>query len=269
MTRGDGLWSAIGTVGVAALGIACATAMPHPAVQRARQEVRAVELDPKIRQNASVQVYEARRALTELESAASDDAGAAELEHLAYLTTRRTEVARAVADRVMLQDRLQVLAEERDRLRLEARTREAASARVRAQTAEERLRELESELRTIETSRDERGLVLTLGDILFDFDRAELRSGAERTLDRVAEFLNEYPGRRVEIEGHTDGLGDETYNRWLSERRAQAVADYLMSRGVAPRRVSTRGLGESAPVASNATDEGRQQNRRVEVILPN
>jgi outer membrane protein OmpA-like peptidoglycan-associated protein len=105
--------------------------------------------------------------------------------------------------------------------------------------------------------------------VLFDTGRAELKSGADRQLDTVANFLEQNPERHVLIEGFTDSVGTEDYNRGLSERRAEAVRSALLSRGVDAGRIQVRGYGEEFPVGTNADAGGRQLNRRVEVIVSN
>ena len=110
-------------------------------------------------------------------------------------------------------------------------------------------------------------LVMTLNDVLFDTGQATLKAGADRALDRLAQFLKDSPGTHVIIEGHTDSVGTDDYNLGLSQRRAQAVADALRSRGVSTDRTETKGLGKAYPVASNDTQAGRQQIRRVEIIF--
>ena len=113
----------------------------------------------------------------------------------------------------------------------------------------------------------ERGLVLTLGDVLFDTAQATLKAGADRTLDRLSSFMMEYPDRQVAIEGHTDSRGSDDYNRDLSKRRADAVRDALVDRGVQSQRIRSVGLGEAYPIAGNDTAGGMQQNRRVEIVI--
>jgi len=117
--------------------------------------------------------------------------------------------------------------------------------------------------------RSERGLIVTLGDVLFDTGRAELKSGAARQLDTVATFLAQHPERQVLIEGFTDSVGTDAYNEELSEERAEAVRSALLSRGVDTSRVQVEGYGEQFPVATNADSGGRQLNRRVEVVVSN
>lgn len=131
---------------------------------------------------------------------------------------------------------------------------------------------LKSELGAVET---ERGTMISLpGDVTFDFDEATIRPEARATLDRLAELIARSPEGTIAIEGHTDALGGDAYNQRLSERRAAAVAEYLVSRNVPEDRLATRGWGKARPVASNTRpdgsddEEGRQRNRRVEVVLP-
>jgi outer membrane protein OmpA-like peptidoglycan-associated protein len=105
------------------------------------------------------------------------------------------------------------------------------------------------------------------GSVLFDFDSAQIRPDAERTLAEVAEVIKGYPRRPVRIEGHTDSVASDDYNQKLSDRRAASVRAWLVARGLEGTRLATRGFGETRPVADNATAEGRQRNRRVEVII--
>lgn len=110
-------------------------------------------------------------------------------------------------------------------------------------------------------------MVLTLGDVLFDSGRSGLTAGAMRTIDRIAEFMAGNPGRRILIEGHTDGVGSDAYNKTLSEQRARAVRNALGERGISLERIEAVGLGETVPIASNDDEAGRQRNRRVELVF--
>ena len=120
----------------------------------------------------------------------------------------------------------------------------------------------------MKAKKTERGIVLTLGDVLFDSGRSDLKPGALRTLEQLAAFLQGNPERSAIIEGHTDALGSLAFNQTLSEQRALAVKKALAERGIADTRISAVGFGPSKPVVSNDTAAGRQQNRRVEIILP-
>jgi outer membrane protein OmpA-like peptidoglycan-associated protein len=121
----------------------------------------------------------------------------------------------------------------------------------------------------LETRREARGLIVNLSDVLFDFNQATLRPGAREKLSKLAGILLAYPGAyRMQIEGHTDSVGSQDYNQKLSEDRAEAVHDYLIHAALpADRMVAVRGFGKIRPVATNDTPEGRQTNRRVELVI--
>lgn len=143
----------------------------------------------------------------------------------------------------------------------------ADASRLDADASKQRADSLEEELADLRAKRTERGVVLTLGDVLFDTGQAVIRTGAYGTLDRLATTLKDRPARSVIIEGHTDNVGSDANNTRLSEQRAHSVQAALLQRGVATSQVSAVGKGESTPIASNDTDGGRQQNRRVELIF--
>jgi outer membrane protein OmpA-like peptidoglycan-associated protein len=116
-------------------------------------------------------------------------------------------------------------------------------------------------------TRDARGTIISLADILFDFNKATLKRDVEFSLVRVATILNQFPEMKIAVEGHTDNVGTAEYNLDLSKRRAQAVADFLASQGVSADRMTVAGYGMTRPVADNSTEEGRQKNRRVDLVV--
>jgi outer membrane protein OmpA-like peptidoglycan-associated protein len=144
---------------------------------------------------------------------------------------------------------------------------QADAANQAAARSDRQVAELQSQVDALQARPTDRGLVLTLGDALFSSGRADLQPGANGHLGRLVAFLNRYPNRTVIIEGYTDSVGNDDYNRGLSERRAGAVRSYLVDQGVSSARLTASGKGASDPVASNDTASGRQQNRRVEVII--
>lgn len=144
----------------------------------------------------------------------------------------------------------------------------ALAAAEAARAADEQAKRLAAQLEEMKARKTERGMVLTLGDVLFDTGRSDLKPGALRTLEQLTAFLVENPDRTAIIEGHTDSVGAAAFNQRLSEERAQAVQNALIERGIAPARLSAVGFGPTKPVVGNDTAAGRQQNRRVEVILP-
>ena len=151
-------------------------------------------------------------------------------------------------------------------------SQEADSLRRAAEQANERLNAALTQLRTLVTEitnlrETTRGLVISLSDILFDVDKATLRAGAEQNVRRIAAILNQYPEHQIAVEGHTDATGGDAYNQKLSEERAASVRLSLVAGGVDPSRITSRGFGKTQPVATNDTPEGRQQNRRVEVVV--
>jgi outer membrane protein OmpA-like peptidoglycan-associated protein len=163
---------------------------------------------------------------------------------------------------------------QRQAVLMQARERDvlknADDAKKNADRASDALRQvssLETELADLKLQKTERGLVLTLGDVLFDTGQATLKPGVAATLDRLASALREQPGRKVLIEGHTDNVGSDQNNLGLSERRAQSVQAGLTQRGVNRNQITSLGKGENFPIATNDSADGRQSNRRVELIF--
>jgi outer membrane protein OmpA-like peptidoglycan-associated protein len=163
---------------------------------------------------------------------------------------------------------------ERDRILLNAKTREAEAAHATTEIAldqrdiaAQQAANLQSEVDALKATQTSRGIVLTLGDVLFDTGKSELKPGASRKLDQLAQFLNDHPDRRVEIDGFTDSVGTDAYNEELSQNRADSVRAALLARGIDGTRITTQGFGKEYPVASNTDSGGRQLNRRVEVVI--
>ena len=143
----------------------------------------------------------------------------------------------------------------------------AATARQASLDAESRARQLEALLSEMAARKTERGMVITLGDVLFDTNQSQLRSGGIRNVEKLAAFVKQYPRRNLMIEGFTDSVGADGRNQQLSDDRAGAVRTALLGMGVGSERMTSRGYGESYPVAGNDTPAGRQQNRRVEIVV--
>jgi outer membrane protein OmpA-like peptidoglycan-associated protein len=152
---------------------------------------------------------------------------------------------------------------------LPVRPSQADAAHVAAASSEQQAAELQRQLDILQAKPAGRGLVLTLGDVLFTSGRADLKPGAMGSLNKLVNFLAKYPDRTVAIHGYTDSVGSEEYNQGLSERRANSVEAYLAAQGIDSTRLSASGMGQSNPVAGNDSGGGRQQNRRVEVIISN
>jgi outer membrane protein OmpA-like peptidoglycan-associated protein len=190
------------------------------------------------------------------------------------------ESARLAAEAQAQQARATAAQSERDKAAAEAARVAAESARLAAEEqvrasaaqADRERAALRDQLRQqlnliLETRETARGLIVNLSDVLFDTGSANLSTGAREKLARVAGVLLSHPGLKLRVEGHTDSVGEADYNHRLSENRADSVRVYLVGQGIASTAVGTTGFGESEPVASNSTAAGRQQNRRVELIV--
>lgn len=270
-----------GVTCVAVLG-ACASAPERiEQLEQARADVQSLEQDPLAQQAASKELAAARNVLQQADTAVEQKQPREEIVHLAYVAERYAEIGKARIAEANARRQIAQGQEERNRVLLEAREREAQLAQQRAQQAQQQaevarqdalsaraeLEDMQKQFSELQAKQTERGMVLTLSDVLFDTGQATLKPGADLALDRVAEFLRENSGTRVIVEGHTDSRGSEEYNLQLSERRAQSVADALRTRGIEPGRFQVVGRGEGYPVANNGTAEGRQQNRRVEIVF--
>lgn len=248
-------------VGLSVMIAGCATTPPDNAmVNEARASYARIKDDPQVARSGDRQLRSARDQLNRAESLLEDGKDTARIEHAAYLANRHAQIASEQGKRARLQEQIDSAEERRRKLELQQRSGEAAQAQKEAEMLRKRMEELQAE-------QTDRGMVLTLGDVLFDVDKTDLKPSGEQTIGRLADFMREYEDRRVRVEGYTDSTGAESYNQKLSERRARAVSDELVSRGIERRRIETTGFGEQYPVASNDTSAGRQQNRRVEIVF--
>jgi outer membrane protein OmpA-like peptidoglycan-associated protein len=271
-----------------ALLAACASREPDPALVQARQTVDSAAQDPSITRYAQQEMARARAALQSAEQAQSEGLGEAEVAHRAYIAQRLAAAAQATANARVNDERLQQASAARERVRLQARERETQQAqqqaqsaqqqaqsaqqqaeqlRQQAQTESQRSQQLQQQLQDLQARQTQRGTVVTLGDVLFDTGRAELKAGSLRSIERLAGALKANPERRVKVEGFTDSTGSDELNRELSQRRAEAVERALVQMGVDDGRIEARGYGEEYPVADNDTASGRQMNRRVEIVI--
>jgi outer membrane protein OmpA-like peptidoglycan-associated protein len=268
-------------LGLAALLCACAsTPKTYPALESARAAVQAAQADPNVARYSALDLQAAQNELQTAEMAAQKHQDAL-VAQPAYMAAQTARLAQARATAKADDARVAAGQAERDRIQLEARNRQlqqaqaatqvakadASAAAATATAATEQSARLQSEIEQLKATPTDRGLVLTLGDVLFDTGKAQLNPGASRKLDQLAQFLNEHKDRRVEIDGFTDSVGSDSYNQELSQRRADAVKMALATRGIDPTRITTEGYGKAFPVASNNDSEGRQLNRRVEVVI--
>ncbi len=259
---------------LALLSACSATPVVPSSLVQARTALEEAQAQPEVVRLASDELQRAGDALRQAEQAQTRDAGADTVGHLAYLARQRVTLAVDSASSRSGQAAVRNAAAERDREQLGRRTAEAdaagaalGQARQNQATQQARISEMDSQLRALRAQPTDRGMVVTLGDMRFATNQATLSADGEHSLSQLADFMKRFPQRRVVIEGHADSQGSSELNQRLSERRAQTVNNALLSLGVAADRLSATAVGETHPVATNATAEGRRMNRRVEVIF--
>jgi outer membrane protein OmpA-like peptidoglycan-associated protein len=253
----------------------------------ARAKLTQLQADPQLASRAPVAIQEAETAVSAAEVPRKEGDKA---KHLVEMANSKVDLARSEAQSRLLEDQRKGLAEDRETARLDSRTREADAAHSDAKVARmdadvsrdqadaanrvaaaatAQAADLKSQLAELNAKETDRGIVMTLGDVLFATGKSDLKGGAAGNLGKLAVFLNRYTDRTVTIEGYTDSVGSNEYNDALSQRRADSVKDYLVRQGVASNRLVASGKGEGSPIAGNDSATGREQNRRVEVVIAN
>lgn len=257
-------------------------------LEQTRSDYRLAQANPKVATYAALEMQLAGDALAKANVAASGKDSLDTVDKLAYLAKQKIAVAQEVANQKSAEADIADAGKARDQIRLEQRTQEVEQARAntekarlatqiaqedtalaqkQTQEALQRTANLEAQLAAMAAKKTARGYVITLGDVLFGTDLARLNADGMRTAQKLADILRDNPQRTVGIEGFTDSTGATAHNQELSERRAGAVSNALQGLGVGRDRISATGFGESYPVASNASSQERQLNRRVEIVL--
>lgn len=274
----------------------CSSVPPqNDALTAAHSSYDSARNNPQITNLAALELKEAGDSLNKADEAMSKGQGTDTVNHLSYIANQKVGIAQETAKRKTSELAVTNAASKRDQIRLEARTAEAdaskqkvaamqenadwqdanlaaASAELAAADADalrdqEIIAQQEMQLKELNARKTERGMVITLGDVLFSINKSQLQSGGIRNMQKLADFLKQYPKQKVMVEGFTDSTGSDSYNQDLSERRANAVRIALIDMGTSSDRITTRGYGETFPVASNDTAVSRQLNRRVEIII--
>jgi len=255
------------SVAIAAILSACSAAPArNESLETARTMVPQVEQSPRAGV-AAMDISNARKSLEAANRLAEAKGKQADIEYEANNAVTSAQIANEKILTAQANEQIANGTAQRQAVLLQARERESERSADQASASAQRVDSLEAQLADLKVQKTERGLVLTLGDVLFDTGQATLKSGAYGTLDRLATALRDKSGRKVLIEGHTDNVGSDESNQGLSERRAQSVQSALMQRDVARSQITAMGKGENFPIASNDSADGRQSNRRVELIF--
>ena len=246
-----------------ALLTGCAGAGHSEQIQQlelARVHLQKVKNDPQVLRSAPLDVVRAGESLARAEGFSGYWGSGADVSHYALLSLRFSQIASEYSVLIANQERLASLEQERLRLQQALRDAKLLSIAQQGQTQDEQMASL---------TRDqaERGLVMTLGDVLFEPGQANLNASANRTLLKLVQFLQLNPRRIVRVEGYADNQGTQEQNLQLSIARAQEVANVMEDLGVDKKRIQVQGFGEAYPVAENASRRGREQNRRVEIVF--
>ncbi len=282
-------------VALGALGACSTTPDRNAALDQARARLDAARSQPNVAALAPEELARADAAMRSADMAHTGGAKVAEIDHLAYLTSQRVTLSQEAAAARGAQAVTAKAGAERDRMRLELRTAEAdaaqrqlsasaqsndrktqqlAQASASSQADRERLAsrdaqvgDLQAQLKELNARPTPRGMVVTLGDVLFDTGRSQLKGEGDAAMVKLARFMSRDPQRKAAIEGYTDSVGSSAANLALADRRARSVRSALLELGVGGERLSTRAFGEENPIGDNATAAGRQMNRRVELVF--
>lgn len=281
---------------------ACASApVTLEGVAEVRSRLTTLRTNPELATLAAIEIQAAETAVRAAERPQKDRVLA---NHFLLIADQKVEIANAWAQSRLYENQRSALSTQGTEAQLAARTREADRARSAADIANDQAamarhqanmarnatataneqsavarndadaaraetQELQRQITELNTRMTDRGLVVTLGDVLFETGKSELRGGTQQNLDKLAAFLTRFETRTIQIEGHTDSVGTDSSNQILSQQRADSVQGYLVQHGVNSSRIVSSGMGEVSPIASNDSSTGRQQNRRVEVIISN
>ncbi|WP_411378760.1 OmpA family protein [Pseudomonas sp. MPB26] len=247
-------------LGSAVLGGCASHPSGEQALQQAGSDFQKVKEDANVLRIAPKDVIRAGESLARADRLSSYWGSGADVVHYAYLSQRYSAIAREHTEQALNEERGAKLELERQRLQLALRESKLISVQQQGKW-------LEEQIASLTTTQTDRGLVMTLGDVLFDTGEAELKNSANRTVLKIVQFLQLNPKRVVRIEGYADNTGGERENLKLSRDRAQSVADVLEDLGIDEKRIQVEGYGDQYPVDANASERGRAQNRRVEIVF--
>jgi len=236
----------------ASVALAACSTPPNANLEQARTNYTGLQANPQASKVAALETKDASEYLDKADKAYLDREDQAKVDQLAYLTNQRVEVAKQTIALRTAENNLKNAAAQRAQARLDAR--------------DQQIKQLQDSLNAKQTDR---GTLVTFGDVLFATNKADLKSNGLVNINKLAQFLQENPDRKVIVEGYTDSTGAASYNQSLSERRATSVQVALIKMGVDPARIVAQGYGKEYPVAENSSVSGRAMNRRVEVTISN
>ena len=279
------------------LGACSSMPTTTPMLDQARGDFIAANNNPQVSSYAPLEFKQASDALEKANAAAARKESLDTIDKLAYIAKQKIATAQELAKQKAAEAQIANSGRERDQVRLEARTAEAerakadaerakadaaaanaqtaaaqgqvADAEARTREAQARAAALEAMMTELQAKKTERGMIITIGDVLFATGQATLTPAGMSNLRKLADALAQNPERTVLVEGFTDSVGGAAYNQNLSEKRAASVRNALMGMGVDERRIAMKGYGEAYPVAPNDTAGNKQLNRRVEIVLSN
>lgn len=252
---------------IATLLCSCAsTPKSYPPLEDAKTSLENTKSEPNISEIASVTLYEADEQIKNAQSALSEN-NTASADHHIYMATRKQQIAQELLIKHLQEQELANLKQQQLEMIAHAQRNESSRATSETRKAQQRIQQLEQALGQYKAEETSRGTILVINDLLFNSGGANLKSPSQRRLDPLVQYLQGNSQREIIIEGHTDSIGHPETNKSLSLQRADTVKEYLISRGIEPNRIETRGFGEEVPVATNTTNAGRSLNRRVEVVI--
>ncbi len=245
----------------------CASApKSYAPLEQANAELTKTKSEPGIKQVASVTLFEAEEQIKLAEQSLSENNTTAADHHI-YIANNKRIIAEELLLKYQHEQNLKSLKQQQNEMIANARRTESQRAQTETQRAQQRIKQLEQALGQYKAEETSRGTILVINDLLFASGGASLQAQSQRRLEPLVQYLQGNAQRGIIIEGHTDSLGNPEVNKRLSLQRADAVMEHLVSRGIDPQRIETRGFGEEVPVASNTTNAGRAMNRRVEVVI--
>jgi len=282
------------------------TPMQNAQLDQARNDYASAGNDQRIVQVAPEQLRQASADISQASVLQKNGASQEDVDHYAHLAIVQVTTARQLAAADASQAYVKQAGDRRNQMMLQASQRQTQQAQMQTVAANDRASDADAKtleaqqqsqqaqmqadaantnaanagaeaaqtqqqntalLAALDAKQTDRGMVLTLGSVLFESNDADLSASGERSLDKLVQFLHDNPKRNVRVEGYTDSTGAASYNQDLSKRRAEAVSSALVDDGVDSQRTESKGFGEGFAVASNRTASGRQQNRRVEIVI--